>query len=1093
MSSRVFNEATLEQAIITLLGEHKTTAGSQVYPHNIGSDVARPDDTEVLILDDLRGYLAAQYKADGITQGEIETIVRQLQTLPASDLYQSNKTFCHWLSNGFLLKREDRNQKDLYIELMDTQALPQNLTAMFVEGIDAIEADNNRYRLVNQLEIEGVDQQERIPDAILYVNGLPVVVFEFKSAVREEEATTFDAWRQLCVRYRRDIPKLFVYNALCIVSDGVSNKMGNLFAPYEFYYAWRKVTGNESTEKDGINALYTMIQGLFHPTRLLDVIKNFVFFPDTSKKEVKLCCRYPQYYAARKLYYNIKKERKVTDASGNIIPAEGGGGSGKGGTYFGATGCGKSYTMQFLSRLLMKSVDFESPTIVLITDRTDLDEQLSKQFCNATAYIGDDVIEPVTSRQDLRDKLAGRASGGVFLTTIHKFTEDIQILTRRSNVVCISDEAHRSQINLDQKITIDQDKGTIRKTYGFAKYLHDSLPNATYVGFTGTPIDATLDVFGPSIDTYTMTEAVNDGITVRIVYEGRAAKVILDNSKLEEIEKYYEECERLGANEHQIEESKKASANMNAILGDPDRIEALSKDFVTHYEKRVSEGSTIKGKAMFVCSSREIAYDFYKNVKALRPEWFEERQAIDGVELTEKDKEELMSLPMVNMVMTRGKDDEADMYALLGTKEYRKELDKQFKNAKSNFKIAIVVDMWLTGFDVPELDTIYIDKPLQKHNLIQTISRVNRKFEGKDKGLVVDYIGIKSRMNQALAMYSKADESNFEDVRQSLIEVRNHLHLLAQVFHTFDNSDYFGGEPVKQLQCLNLAAEFVLQTKKTELRFMGLVKRLKAAYDVCVGSEEITQEMRENIHFYLAVRSIVYKLTKGDAPDTAQMNKRVREMIAEAIRADGVEEIFTLGDDKAETIDIFDDEYMDRIGKIKLPNTKMQLLQKMLEKAISDFKKVNQLQGINFSKRFQALVDQYNERKENDVLNGQEFDTFSQMMTDMIYDIKTEMLSFEEIGIDMEEKAFLDILAHMCAKYDFTYDDNKMLELAKEMKVVVDDTAQYPDWSKRDDIKAKLKVDLILLLHRFGFPPVANDDVYKNVLEQAENFKKYHG
>ncbi|ENM3841050.1 type I restriction endonuclease subunit R [Vibrio cholerae] len=1084
--SHTFTEAKLEQAIISLLGEHHTTSGQPVYPHYVGSDVPRANEAEVLILDDLRHYLAEQYKADGITSGEIETIVRQLQTLPASDLYQSNKTFCHWLGNGFHFKRADHTQKDLHIQLLDIEALPQKLAAMFVDGIDTIEADNNRYRLVNQLEIEGIDQQKRIPDAILYVNGLPVVVFEFKSAVREEEATTYDAWRQLCVRYRRDIPKLFVYNALCIVSDGVTNKMGNLFAPYEFFYAWRKVTGNESTEKDGINALYTMIQGLFHPTRLLDVIKNFVYFPDTSKKEIKLCCRYPQYYAARKLYYNIKKERKVVDASGNNI-----GGSGKGGTYFGATGCGKSYTMQFLARLLMKSVDFESPTIVLITDRTDLDDQLSKQFCNATAYIGDAVIEPVTSRQDLRDKLAGRASGGVFLTTIHKFTEDIQLLTHRSNVVCISDEAHRSQINLDQKITIDQDKGTIRKTYGFAKYLHDSLPNATYVGFTGTPIDATLDVFGPEIDTYTMTEAVNDGITVRIVYEGRAAKVILDNSKLEEIEQYYQECERMGANEHQIEESKKASANMNAILGDPDRIEALAKDFVDHYEKRVSEGSSVKGKAMFVCASREIAYDFYKNLKALRPEWFEEKQAIDGVELTDKDKQELMSLPMVNMVMTRGKDDEADMYGLLGTKEYRKELDKQYKNAKSNFKIAIVVDMWLTGFDVPELDTIYIDKPLQKHNLIQTISRVNRKFEEKDKGLVVDYIGIKSRMNQALAMYSKADKSNFEDIRQSLIEVRNHLHLLAQMFHTFDSRDYFSGAPVKQLECLNQAAEFALQTKKIELRFMGLVKRLKAAYDICVGSEDITQDERERIHFYIAVRSIVFKLTKGNAPDTAQMNKRVREMIAEALRAEGVEEIFTLGDDQAETIDIFDDEYMDRINKIKLPNTKMQLLQKMLEKAISDFKKVNQLQGIDFSKRFKALVDKYNERKENDVLNGEEFDTFSQMMTDMIYDIKTEMASFEEFGIDMEEKAFLDILVHMCEKYHFTYDDHRMLELAKEMKIVVDDTAQYPDWSKRDDIKAKLKVDLILLLHRFGFPPVANDEVYKNVLEQAENFKKH--
>ncbi|EGR1131760.1 type I restriction endonuclease subunit R [Vibrio cholerae] len=1084
--SHTFTEAKLEQAIISLLGEHHTTSGQQVYPHYVGCDVPRANEAEVLILDDLRHYLAEQYKADGITSGEIETILRQVQTLPASDLYQSNKTFCHWLGNGFHFKRADHTQKDLHIQLLDIEALPQKLAAMFVDGIDTIEADNNRYRLVNQLEIEGIDQQKRKPDAILYVNGLPLVVFEFKSAVREEAATTYNAWEQLHNRYRRDIPKLFVYNALCIISDGVNNKMGNVFSAYEFFYAWRKITGHESTEKEGINALYTMLQGLFHPTRLLDVIKNFIFFPDTSKKEEKLCCRYPQYYAARKLYYNIKKERKELDASGNNM-----GGSGKGGTYFGATGCGKSYTMQFLARLLMKSVDFESPTIVLITDRNDLDDQLSKQFCKATAYIGDDVIQPVSSRQDLRDKLAGRASGGVFLTTIHKFTEDIKLLTDRCNVVCISDEAHRSQINLDLKITIDQEKGTIKKTYGFAKYLHDSLPNATYVGFTGTPIDATLDVFGPEIDTYTMTEAVNDGITVRIVYEGRAAKVILDNSKLEEIEKYYEECERLGANEHQIDESKKASANMNAILGDPDRIAELAKDFVTHYEKRVSEGSTIKGKAMFVCASREIAYEFYKNVKVLRPEWFEEKQAIDGVELTEKDKEELMPLPMVNMVMTRGQDDEAEMYALLKTKDYRKELDKQFKNAKSNFKIAIVVDMWLTGFDVPELDTIYIDKPLQKHNLIQTISRVNRKFEEKDKGLVVDYIGIKSRMNQALAMYSKADKSNFEDIRQSLIEVRNHLHLLAQMFHTFDSRDYFSGEPVKQLECLNQAAEFTLQTKKIELRFMGLVKRLKAAYDICVGSEDITQDERERIHFYIAVRSIVFKLTKGNAPDTAQMNKRVREMIAEALRAQGVEEIFTLGDDQAETIDIFDDEYMDRINKIKLPNTKMQLLQKMLEKAISDFKKVNQLQGIDFSKRFKALVDKYNERKENDVLNGEEFDTFSQMMTDMIYDIKTEMASFEEFGIDMEEKAFLDILVHMCEKYHFTYDDHRMLELAKEMKIVVDDTAQYPDWSKRDDIKAKLKVDLILLLHRFGFPPVANDEVYKNVLEQAENFKKH--
>ncbi|HCK7709361.1 TPA: DUF3387 domain-containing protein, partial [Salmonella enterica] len=680
----------------------------------------------------------------------------------------------------------------------------------------------------------------------------------------------------------------------------------------------------------------------------------------------------------------------------------------------------------------------------------------------------------------------------VFLTTIHKFTEDTELLSERSNIICISDEAHRSQVNLDQKVIVDKESGRVRKTYGFAKYLHDSLPRATYVGFTGTPIDATMDVFGVIVDSYTMTESVQDEITVRIVYEGRAAKVILDAGKLEEVEKYYEECANAGTNEWQIDESKKASATMNAILGDEDRLKALAEDFAKHYEKRVAEGSTVKGKAMFVCASREIAWDFYRQLKDFRPAWFEVKQAPEGVELTGQEEKELPPSEMVKMVMTRGKDDDAKLYDLLGSKEYRKELDKQFKNAKSNFKIAIVVDMWLTGFDVPELDTIYIDKPLQKHNLIQTISRVNRKMEGKSKGLVVDYIGIKRQMNQALAMYSRIDATNFEDIQQSVIEVKNHLDLLAQVFHEFDSRPYFSGEPQAQLACLNFAAEFVMRTQKLERRFMGLVKRLKAAYDVCCGSEALSQAERDHIHFYIAVRSIVFKLTKGDAPDLTQMNARVREMIAEALKADGVEELFFLGDKKAESIDIFDDDYLARINKIKLPATKIQLLQKLLEKAISDFKQINQLQGINFTRRFQSIMDKYNERREDDVLNGEEFDNFSQEMTDIIYDIKTEMGTYAEMGIDIEEKAFYDILAHMRDKYQFTYEDDKMLALAKEMKAVVDNTSKYPDWSKRDDIKAKLKVELILLLHKHKFPPVANDDVYMGVLSQAENFKQHH-
>jgi type I restriction enzyme R subunit len=814
---------------------------------------------------------------------------------------------------------------------------------------------------------------------------------------------------------------------------------------------------------------------MFHKNRLRDIIRNFIYIPDSSKKNEKIVCRYPQYYAARALYDNIKLAQKPE-------------GNGKGGTYFGATGSGKSYTMLYLTRLLMKSEYFESPTIVLITDRTDLDDQLSGQFTNAKNFIGDNTVVSVESRANLRELIQGRQSGGVFLTTIHKFTEDTELLTDRSNVICISDEAHRSQVNLDQKVKVTE-KG-VTKTFGFAKYLHDSLPNATFVGFTGTPIDATLDVFGKVVDAYTMTESVQDEITVRIVYEGRAAKVLLNNSKLKEIEDYYAKCAEIGSNENQIEQSKKEMAQMYAIIGDPDRLKAVAEDFVTHYEKRVSEGSTVKGKAMFVCSTREIAYELYKNIIELKPEWNEIRAAEEGAEITDKDKRELKPIERIKLIATRGQDDPKEMYDLLGTKEQRKELDRQFKNEKSNFKIAIVVDMWLTGFDIPSLDSIYIDKPIQRHNLIQTISRVNRKFEGKNKGLVVDYIGIKNQMNLALKQYSEGDKDNFEDIAESIIIVRNHLDLLAKLFHTFDNTKYFKGTTIQQLNTLNLAAEYVQKTKEFETRFMGLVKRLKAAYDICAGSEQLTQLERDYTHFYLAVRSIVFKLTKGNAPDTAQMNAKVREMIKEALQSEGVEEIFKLGDESETEQDIFDEDYLAKIDKIKLPNTKIKLLQQLLAKVIAEIKKVNRVKGIDFTKKMQALVERYNDRDANDILRSEVYEEMASALTDLIWEVHKEFSAGDALGIDFEEKAFYDILKELCIKYDFKYPEDKMIELAKAVKDLVDGQAKFPDWNKRDDIKSALKVGLILLLDEFGYPPVERDEVYIEIFEQAENFKK---
>ncbi|WP_435949198.1 type I restriction endonuclease subunit R [Psychrobacter sp. DM8] len=1060
-----FTEDRLEQAIIELLA-------AEGYPHSVGAALSletgrNPDD--VLIKSDLRAFLATRYQADSITDYEIDAIIHKLDYLPASDLYDTNKAVMKWIADGFLLKREDHTQKDLYIQLIDYQAL-----------------DNNRFRIVSQMAIQGFET--RIPDAILYINGLPLVVFEFKSSIRED-ATLSNAYDQLNSRYKRDIPELFKYNALCVISDGVNSKMGSFFAPYEFYYSWRKVTGDEKLEKDGIHSLLTMISGLFDKARLLDVIRNFIYVPDTSSKDDKIVCRYPQYYATTKLFDNIKRHMKVLDANGKVDESDAVR-DGKGGTYFGATGCGKSYTMLFLTRLLMKDAALGSPTIILITDRTDLDDQLSKTFTNAKTYIGDENITSVESRAELREKLKDRKSGGVFLTTIHKFTEDLALLTERTNVICISDEAHRSQINLQQKITVSEDG--VKKSYGFAKYLHDSLPNATYVGFTGTPIDATLDVFGPVIDSYTMVESVFDEITVRIVYEGRAAKVLLDSKQLDEVEKYYTHSVESGANEYQVDKSKKAMASMSTILGDPDRIRAIAEDFVQHYEARVSEGTTQKGKAMFVCSSRVAAYQLYKDIIALRPEWDEVRACEEGSILSESEKKKVKPMERVKMIMTRSKDDPKDLWDKLGNKDYRKELDRQFKNGKSNFKISIVVDMWLTGFDVPFLDTIYIDKPLQKHSLIQTISRVNRKFEGKESGLVVDYIGIKKQMNLALSHYTGGQVQNLEDIQKSVVVVKDHLSLLDTVYHKFDSYSYFNGTPLEQLNCLNAAADFALQSKKLEKRFMDLARRLKSAYDICVGSEALTKAHKDKIHYYLAIRTIIFKITTGGAPDTEQMNQKVRDLVKDALMSDGVEEIFKLGGDGTDgAIDIFDEDYLAKLEAIKQPNTKLELLQQLLAKAIVELKKTNKVKGVDFSKQMNALIEKYNDRDEQDVLQPKVISDFSDEIIKMYNELRAEMASFGEMGINFEEKAFYDILLSLAHKYDFTYPEDKLVALSKEVKKLIDEKAKYTDWNKRDDIKAELQFDLMVLLDAWGYPPVDSKEVYKEIFEQAENFKKH--
>lgn len=1048
-----FDEAQLEQSIIELMV-------AEGWTYTPGEDIARQPD-EVVIVEDLRAFLRRRNKAEGITDQEVEAAIHALSACDSAGIYSQNKSVMKRIMDGFSLKRQDLDKAPLYIYVIDFD-----------------EPMNNTFRFVNQVEIEG--ECKRIPDGIAFVNGLPLVVFEFKSAIKEN-TTIQNAYDQLAIRYRRDIPDLFRYNAFVVISDGASNKFGSLFAPYDFFYGWRKVEAKD-TDADGINSLFTLIKGLFRPSRLIEVVHNFIFFPDTPKNEDKIVCRYPQFFAAKLLHDNILRHSRL-NADGD----------GKGGTYFGATGCGKSYTMLFLARLLMRDKRLKSPTIVFITDRTDLDDQLSKQILNAKDYIGDATIIKVQSRDALGELLGERPSGGVFLTTIQKFEESTGLLSDRANIICISDEAHRSQTGMEQKTTVTADG--VKRTYGFAKYLHDSLPNATYVGFSGTPIDATFEVFGDEVDRYTMAEAVADGITRKIVYEGRAAKVIVNSDKVKEIEAYYEKCADEGSTQYQIEESKKAMTRLNIILNDPKLLASIANDFVEHYERRVAEGSTVEGKTMFVVASRQIAWNLYKAIIKLRPEWAEVKECVDGETLTDKEREEIKPMARVNMVITRDKDDPKGLYDLLGTDEYRKNLDKQFKEVKSNFKIAIVVDMWITGFDVPCLDTMYCFKPIQQHTLIQTISRVNRVYPGKQKGLVVDYLGIKKKLNAALKHYGGGDLSRIsvETLEQSLKMVKDELDFIRRMFVKYDWSAYHTAKGLEQLNILNGAVEYIFKTKESETLFMGHCRKMRNAYNICCNSEKISATEDDDIHFFFAVRSIIYKMSHDNAADAYIMNRRVLEMVKDALVSEEVTEIDNIGVASDEEIDILSKEYMKRLEKLPFKNQKVKLMERLLKQVITSLQKINKRKGIDFTKRLDDIVRKYNDRSD-DASATEIINEVIQQMTDLLSDVAAVRTAGDALGLNVEENAFYDILKSVAVKYGFyeVYGDDKLTVLAKAIKAIVDDKSKYTDWINRDDIRAELQVDVLVCMAKHKYPPRDHyDEVYKEILEQAENFKKH--
>ena len=873
-----YYESDYEEALIDLLVQ-------QGWEYTHGGSISR-NNREVLFVDDLMLYLQQRYP--DLQHGDIEEIINRLRHVSGQTHFELLRNTYYLVRDGFrYIRNQDGETFD--IEFVDFEA--QN--------------KNNIYRCVNQFEVGyGQKNDIRIPDVLLFVNGIPLCVFELKNPT-DFNATIADAYDQIHIRYKRDIPHLLRYAPLSCISDATINntKLGTTYTPYNHYYVWKKVNNEDESAKRGTDQVKTIVAGVYEPNRFLEIIRDFVYFPDKKHdKEEEVVCRYPQFFATRMLKESVLKAHSAN--------------SSKGGTYFGATGCGKTYTMMFLARQLsLRCKELGSPTIVMIVDRDDLQTQAGKLFLRSEEFLSLGTAKIISDREDLKRELSIRESGGFFICTIQKFCEQIGELNTRKNIICFSDEAHRTQVRLNTQLKVknqkEEDKGKKDNPIGafvtkpYAEHLRSAFPNATFVGFTGTPIDETIQVFGDLVDSYTMQQSVDDEITVELKYIPRIANVTLDSEKVKEIDAYYKQCADEGATEDDVAASKKAMSAMEVILGDDERLDRLAKDIIEHYSNACENNPDVVQKAMIVCSKRKIAYKLLQKFKKQKPEWFEEKKSPDDSKLTAEELKELSPMPTIAMVATRAPNDSADMYNYLGDKARSKKLDDAFKMENSNFRIVIVVDMWITGFDVPCLSFLYNDKPLQKQTLIQTISRVNRKYEGKEFGYIIDYIGIRDNMMEAMRKFGgETFGPSEDDVQQALEALIIELKILSDVFVDFDITPFTDSQttPLERLECLSSAADYIItlteqlnlsnekdkpKTVSVKTFFLAHVKRLRTAYDICQPSNVLTNEQLSLSQCFMAVASYIRK-TSGEKHDAESMNRVVEKMVAEALKCNSV-------------------------------------------------------------------------------------------------------------------------------------------------------------------------------------------------------------
>lgn len=1000
-----YTEADYENSIIELFQE-------MGYQHLYGPDVER-DFTNPLYESELLAALS-RINPD-MPDDAISDALIKLKNFENAELVQKNAVFMDYLQHGievrYWVKGEERSG--------------------LVYLVDYNNPSKNSFIVANQWTF--VENSNKRPDVLLFINGLPLVLIELKSPSREETDAS-EAYMQIR-NYMHEIPSMFIYNCICVMSDHLTSKAGTITSGEDRFMEWKTKDGNyENTQYAQFD---TFFEGIFEKDRFLDIIKNFICFSNDGIKKAKILAGYHQYFAVNKAVVSTKNATET---------------DGKGGVFWHTQGSGKSLSMVFYAHLLQEAL--ASPTIVVITDRNDLDDQLFGQFAKCKDFLRQEPVH-AESREHLKSLLDGRKANGIIFTTMQKFEESDEPLSERRNIVVMADEAHRGQYGLKEKV--DAETGKIK--IGTARVIRNCLPNATYIGFTGTPISmkdrSTREVFGEYIDVYDMTQAVEDGATRPVYYESRVIKLKLDSDVLKLIDTEYDVMAN-NADPEVIEKSKKELGQMEAILGNDETIASLVDDILDHYEN--NRENLLTGKAMIVAYSRAIALKIYRRILEIRPGW-EEKVAV---------------------VMTESNKDPEDWRKIIGNKRHRDELANQFKDNESPLKIAIVVDMWLTGFDVPSLATMYVYKPMQGYNLMQAIARVNRVFGDKEGGLVVDYVGIASALKQAMNEYTTRDKKNYGDTDVATVAYPKFLEKLSvcrDLFHGYDYSKFTNGTDLERSKAISGAVNFIVDVSRERERedFLKEALLLRQALSLC--SSLAPEELRIEAAFFESVRVLVMRLmNKGEGKKISlpEMNARVNALLEQSIKSSGVINLFS---DVNGEFSLFDPKFLEEIGKMKEKNLAVELLKKLISEQVVIYKRTNVVKSEKFSEIIQQTMNRYF----NGMLTNEQV---IEELLNLAKQIQFAQQEGQKLGLTADELAFYDALTKPQAIKDF-YENEELIAITKELAEALRKNRTI-DWQKRDSARARMRMMIKKLLRKHKYPPEGMDDAVQTVMVQCE-------